>query len=156
VGVERLSFPPGPAIPNHPDLPVVVHRGVERVARGADACEELFASHGWGGSWRDGVFGFHHFHSTSHEALGVVRGEATLMLGGPQGEEVEVAAGDALVLPAGTGHKRMAASADFLVVGAYPPGQEDYDLRRGDPAELEEVRRNIARVPPPSADPVLG
>jgi uncharacterized protein YjlB len=36
------------------------------------------AEHGWGGSWVDGVFDFHHFHSTSHEAHAVVAGAATL------------------------------------------------------------------------------
>ncbi len=153
---EKLRLPEGDEIPNNPELPVVVYRGVEDLARGAAACEELFAANGWGGMWRDGILAFHHFHSTSHEALGVVGGEATVALGGPQGEEVSVAAGDALVLPAGTGHKRVHASDDFLVVGAYPHGQEDYDLRRGDPGELAEVRGSIARVPLPDADPIGG
>jgi uncharacterized protein YjlB len=60
------------------------------------------------------------------------------------------------VLPAGTGHKRQAASDDLLVIGAYPTGQEHYDLRRGDPEELEEAERNIAAVPLPATDPVDG
>ena len=156
MNVEELRFPAGEEIPNHPELPVLAYRGVEAVARGATSCEELFRANRWGGTWRDGVLAFHHFHSTSHEALGVVAGEATLALGGPQGEEVRVAPGDVLVLPAGTGHKRVGASEDFLVVGAYPPGQEDYDLRRGDPAELDEARRNISRVALPPGDPVAG
>ncbi len=156
MDVEELHFPAGEEIPNNPNLPALAYRGVGEVARGAAACEELFSANGWGGTWRDGVFAFHHFHSTSHEALGVAAGRATLALGGPQGKEVMVAAGDVLVLPAGTGHKRVEASDDFLVIGAYPPGQEDYDLRRGDPAELEEVRGNIERVAPPPADPVAG
>lgn len=154
--VEQLHLPAGEEIPNNPHLPALAYRGLETVARGAAACEELFTGNGWGGTWRDGVFAFHHFHSTSHEALGVAAGQATLALGGPQGEQVHVAAGDVLVLPAGTGHKRVEASEDFLVVGAYPPGQEDYDLRRGDPAEIEEVRGNIERVVLPPADPVAG
>ena len=153
--VEQLRFPAGDEIPNNPDLPVLAYRGVGELAGGAAACEELFTGNGWGGTWRNSVLPFHHFHSTSHEALGVAAGRATLALGGPQGEEVQVAAGDVLVLPAGTGHKRVEASDDFLVVGAYPPGQEDYDMRRGDPGELEEVR-NIERVPLPPADPVAG
>ena len=156
VDVEQLRFPAGDEIPNHPDLPVLTYRGVEAVARGAAACEELFRGNDWGGTWRDGVFAFHHFHSASHEALGVAAGEATLALGGPQGEEVHVAAGVVLVLPAGTGHKRVEASGDFLVVGAYPAGQEDYDLRRGDTGELEEVLANIKGVSLPPADPVAG
>jgi uncharacterized protein YjlB len=151
-----MRFPAGDEIPNHPDLAVVAYRGVREIAGDAAACEELFAAHGWGGSWRDGVFDFDHYHSTSHEVLGVVRGEATLALGGPQGVELGVAAGDALVLPAGTGHRRVSASHDFLVVGAYPAGQEDYDIRRGDPAEVEAARAAIMRVGLPEADPVEG
>jgi uncharacterized protein YjlB len=153
---EQLRFPRGDRIPNHPRLPVLAYRGVPAAAEGAAACEQLFTANGWGGTWRDGVFDFHHFHSTSHEALGVVGGSAVLALGGPQGDEVEVAAGDVLVLPAGTGHKRVSASEDFQVVGAYPPGQEDYDLRRGDPAELEEALATIERVAAPTSDPVGG
>ena len=84
--------------PQPPPFPVLIYRGVDAAA-GAVAARALFAAHGWGGSWVDGVFDFHHFHSTSHEALAVVAGRATLELGGPQGEAFDVAAGDVLVLP---------------------------------------------------------
>ena len=104
-----------------------------------------------------GVFDFHHFHSTSHEALAVVAGRATIELGGPQGQAFEVAAGDVLVLPAGTGHRRATERNGFTVVGAYPAGQEDYDLLRGDdPAEVEAARERIAALGPPPQDPVGG
>jgi uncharacterized protein YjlB len=104
------------------------------------------------------VFDFHHFHSTSHEALAVVSGHATIELGGPTGEAFEVAAGDVLVLPAGTGHRRATPRDGFSVVGAYPPGQEDYDLLREDlsDAELEAARGRIGRLGPPPQDPVGG
>jgi uncharacterized protein YjlB len=151
VDVEQLRFPRGDSIPNNPHLPVLAYRG----ALEGDP-EQLFIANGWGGTWHSSVFPFHHFHSTSHEALGVARGRATLMLGGPQGEEIEVSAGDALVLPAGTGHRRVSSSDDFQVVGAYPPGQEDYDLLRGDPAELEMAVANVERVELPAMDPVAG
>ncbi len=71
-------------------------------------------------------------------------------------EQLSFPTGDVLVLPAGTGHKRVGSSDDFLVVGAYPRGQEDYDLLRGDPAELEEAVANIERVELPATDPVGG
>jgi uncharacterized protein YjlB len=151
VDVVQLRFPRGNAIPNNPTLPVLAYRG----AFPGDP-ERLFVENGWGGTWHSNVFPFHHFHSTSHEALGVASGDATLVLGGPQGQEVELHAGDALVLPAGTGHKRVFSTEDFQVVGAYPPGQEDYDLLRGDPAELEMALANIERVELPVTDPVAG
>ena len=70
----------------------------------------------------------------------------------------EVAAGDVLVLPAGTGHRRATPRDGFSVVGAYPPGQEDYDLLREDisDAELEAARERIAALGPPPQDPVGG
>src|SRR5262249_30781754 len=62
---------------------------------------------------------------------------------------------DVVAIPAGVGHCRRSFSDDLLVVGAYPDGA-DYDLRRGAAAEHDEVRRNIAAVPRPAADPVQG
>lgn len=153
---DALRFADDGQIPNNPELPALVYHDVAEVAAGAASCEALFARHGWGGSWRDGIFPFHHFHSVSHEVLGIVAGTATVVLGGPQGERLDVRAGDVLVLPAGTGHCREGSAAGLLVVGAYPPGQEGYDLRRGDAAEHDEVRANIARVPLPEQDPVEG
>jgi uncharacterized protein YjlB len=156
--LETWHAPPGDGIPNHPSFAVLVYRDVELAARGdVDGVRALFAEHGWRGSWVDGVFDFHHFHSTSHEVLAVVAGAATLELGGPQGEAFDVAAGHVLVLPAGTGHRRAGAAAGFTVVGAYPAGQEDYDLLRGeDPAEVDAARERIAALAAPPDDPVGG
>jgi uncharacterized protein YjlB len=154
--IEQLRFETSGGIPNNPRLPAIVRHGVDQIVGDPVACEELFASNGWGGSWRDGIFSFHHFHSNAHEVLGIVSGEASVLLGGPDGQEVRLVSGDVVVLPAGIGHKREAASRDLLVIGAYPRGQERYDLHRGDPAELETVRSNIARVPLPENDPVGG
>jgi uncharacterized protein YjlB len=151
---ETYFFEDDGGIPNS-RLPVLVYHGIEG-AHEASSCEELFASNGWLGSWRDGIFSYHHFHSTAHEVLGIVSGSAAVILGGPSvGERFEVQAGDVLVLPAGTGHCNDGSSADLLVIGAYPDGMS-WDLRRGDPAEHDEVLQNISRVPLPKADPVEG
>ena len=153
--LETWHAPPGDTIPNHPGFPVLVYRGTGM--RDPMTARSRFAEHGWGGSWVDGVFDFHHFHSTSHEVLAVEAGRATLELGGPQGEAFEVAAGDVVVLPAGTGHRRAVADGSFTVVGAYPAGQERYDLLRGDdPAEVEAARERIAALGAPPEDPVGG
>ena len=87
--------------------------------------------------------------------LGIAAGTAEVTLGGPQGRRFQLVSGDAVVLPAGTGHCNEGSSGDLLVVGAYPNGM-DWDLRRGDPAEHAEVLANIARVPIPDQDPVAG
>jgi uncharacterized protein YjlB len=150
--LQTWQAPPGDAIPNHPRFAVLVYRGVAGI-EDAQTAQEVLGRHGWGGSWVDGVFDFHHFHSNAHEVLAVVAGRATLELGGPGGDEFAVSAGDVLVLPAGTGHRRASASGGFTVVGAYPRGQEDYDLLR----EADDAARaRIGALPAPPEDPVGG
>ena len=151
--VESYTFDDDGLIPNSP-LPVILYHGVGE-GNDAGTCEELFAQHGWLGAWRDGIFGFHHFHSTTHEVLGIVRGRANVILGGPNGQRFELVPGDVAVLPAGTGHCNAGSSSDLLVVGAYPDGMR-WDIRRGDPDERDEVLANVSRVPLPAEDPVEG
>jgi uncharacterized protein YjlB len=154
---ETHRFEDDGRVPNS-RLPLLIHRRAAAPGDGEDpagAFERLFAGNGWRGSWRDGIYPFHHFHSTSHEVLGVARGTARVRFGGENGTSLDLAAGDVVVVPAGVGHKNEGSSPDFLVVGAYPEGR-DWDVRRGDPAEREEVMANLARVPLPEADPVHG
>jgi uncharacterized protein YjlB len=154
VRPATYTFDDDGSIPNSA-LPVLVYSRAVEPGAGAGAYEKLFAGHGWLGAWRDGIYPFHHFHSTAHEVLGIAAGSAEVMLGGPQGQRFELTAGDVVVLPAGTGHRNLGSSPDLLVVGAYPNGM-DWDLRRGDPAEHDEVVANIAGVPLPDQDPVQG
>lgn len=141
------------AIPNSA-LPLLVYRAA--VPADAAAIERLFAAHAWPPAWRDGVHPFHHFHANAHEALGVARGEADVLFGGPGGKVLHVQAGDVVVIPAGVGHCNQRQSADLLIVGAYPAGAPQPDLHRGVAAEHAAVLRSIAQVAVPAADPVAG
>jgi uncharacterized protein YjlB len=83
----------------------------------------------------------------------VARGRARVVLGGAGGPEIELEPGDVVVLPAGTGHRCLSATPDFLVVGAYPPDQSGAISRP--PATPEDLQR-IAALPAPATDPVTG
>ena len=142
-------------VPNNPLLPLILYRNTIPSADPdpAVAFERAFRSNGWAPQWRNGVYPFHHYHSTAYEVLGFAAGTARLLLGGPNGREVVVAPGDCALLPAGTGHCCLEASADFLVVGGYPPGQQ-WDLCRT--ALAEPARAAMLALPFPRSDPVLG
>ncbi len=143
------------AFPNS-RLPALVYRGVLHGAQDlASSFEALFARNAWTGSWRNGLYSRHHYHSTAHEVLGVYRGSVTVRLGGPDGTAVELRAGDIAVIPAGVAHKNEAQSDDFAVVGAYPRGTSA-DLQYGKADERPRSDRNIAAVPLPELDPVAG
>jgi len=145
------------AIPNNPELPLLVYRqAVDLPDRDpASVFEALFTANGWPAAWRNGIHPFHHFHSTAHEALGVYRGTATARFGGEHGVDMTVSAGDVVIIPAGVGHKAIEASADLGIVGAYPTGTGP-DLCRGAPGERPASLDAIARVPVPARDPLYG
>ncbi len=135
-------------------LPLLLYKAAV-AAPSPEAMEALFTRNGWPPAWRASVFTYHHYHSTAHECLGVAVGSARLMLGGPNGREFDVAAGDVIVIPAGVVHRRLSSSDGFLVVGAYPPGQ-NWDLLTGDADERPHADHNIERVHLPATDPVAG
>ena len=155
-GVEVLHrrFPPTGTIPNNPALPVVILRGAFTPVPPDEICER-FERNGWTGTWVSTVFDYHHYHPDAHEALAVASGRAEIQLGGPDGEVFAVVPGDCLVLPAGTGHCCLSASADFRVCGAYPAGQEAYTTRRAG-AHAAQDADIISRVALPVSDPVFG
>ena len=150
---QTFHFQDDGRIPNNPNLPVILYK--KTVEKPEQTMEALFNKNLWLNSWTNGVFNYHHYHSNSHEVLGVIKGEAVLIIGGEKGQEIHVQSGDVIVLPAGTGHKRLNASFDFSVVGAYPNGK-DYNTKYGKEHERPEVLEEIKRVPLPKTDPITG
>ena len=145
-------------VPNNPHLPLLVYRGAFPAAGKPGAAHAIaahFARHAWHNGWVNGIYDFHHYHATTHEVLGLAHGHALVQFGGPRGPIVRVEAGDAVLIPAGVGHCRVSASADLTVVGAYPDGVA-CDTKRATGAARERALDELARVPPPSTDPVLG
>jgi uncharacterized protein YjlB len=158
VEPQQFLFAADGKVPNNPGLPFLVYKNAVALDPRFDPAavfEQLFAANGWGSSWRNGIFPYVHYHASIHEVLGIARGSARVRFGGTEGVEIEVAAGDVAVLPAGTGHQPLAMSDDLLVVGAYPP-QGEYDERRGRADEYARARVAIARTPLPACDPLYG
>jgi uncharacterized protein YjlB len=153
---EQFRFEDDGTFPNS-RLPLLFYRGAlsAHADDPASVFEQRFAENDWTNSWRDGVYPFAHYHSTSHEVLGVYSGSATLRLGGERGKKFTVKTGDVIVIPAGVAHQNLGSRADFGVVGAYPEGR-DWDLLRGRPGERPQADRNIAALPLPKNDPIYG
>ncbi|KHL97097.1 hypothetical protein QW71_04010 [Paenibacillus sp. IHB B 3415] len=151
--METFAFKADKLLPNNPELPAVLYR--HALQDHPESAEQIFNDNGWRNSWVNGVFSYHHYHSNAHEVLGVMSGSASLQLGGDTGRKVEVSAGDVLVLPAGTAHKRLASSHDFRIAGAYPGGAA-YNTRRATPDDFAAALPEIGQVPLPDSDPVYG
>ncbi|PLT28772.1 cupin domain-containing protein [Peribacillus deserti] len=151
--VQTFMFQEDGTIPNNPSLPVILY---SRACKGKEPdIEKIFNKNNWLNSWTGGVFEYHHYHSNTHEVLGVIKGNATLQIGGESGKELNVTEGDIIVLPAGTGHRNISASSDFEVAGAYPDGME-HNLRVGKQEEIVLAKEDIKQVPLPDKDPVYG
>lgn len=143
-------------VPNN-ILPFLVYQGAVTLdpKQPEETIENLFETNNWGGTWRNGVYDYLHYHATVHEVLGVARGQARVRFGGDHGQEFDIKAGDVAILPAGTGHQCITASDDFCVIGAYPPGSR-MEITRPTPENHAKALKTIPNVARPPADPVTG
>ncbi|MDQ0326678.1 uncharacterized protein YjlB [Rhodopseudomonas julia] len=155
VAVESYDFEPSSGIPNS-KLPTLIYRGgLDEPVRMAGAADTILTRNMWQGVWVWSIYPFWHFHTKGHEVLACVCGSARVGLGGDDGIETDLNAGDVVVIPAGVGHRRLSATEDFSVVGAYPKGQEG-DITKPEEIDFEEARKKAASVPLPDTDPIYG
>ena len=132
-----LMFKDDGSIPNNAHLPFLLYRGAVGLTGSADPAallEELFQANDWGDSWRNGIYEYVHYHSRTHEVLGIARGHARVRFGGNEGKIIALRSGDVVILPAGTGHQRISAM----------------------PEHRERALKSIPKVPTPVKDPVYG
>ncbi|GHF62316.1 uncharacterized protein YjlB [Deinococcus metalli] len=141
---EELLLAPNGRVPNSA-LPVRVYRAALK-DRSPERIGAHLAAREWTNSWQNGIYPYHHYHSTAHEVLVIARGHVTVTLGGEGGPHLALAAGDVLLLPAGTGHRRDSGSDDLLVVGAYAGGRA-WDTCRPEQTDPDAARERTARVP---------
>jgi uncharacterized protein YjlB len=151
---EKFLLKADARFPNS-DFPVLLYRGVLDIPFLFPAAhvKNIFKKNNWSNAWDNGIFQYHHYHSTTHEVLGICKGKATLQLGGEKGIKITVEKGDVLIIPAGVAHRNLGKAEDVKCVGAYPNGM-DYDMNYGKAGERPGTDKNIKKVAVPSTDPV--
>ena len=108
--------------------------------------------------WRYTMYSTSHFHSTSHEVLGISSGEAKLCFGHEDNPErvVEVLKeGDVVIMPAGVAHRLLEdIKGGFEMVGSYPTGC-NWDMCYGKKSEEGKIK-GIEKLGWFQRDPIYG
>lgn len=155
--VEQYFSRPNGLLPNS-RFPLLVHRG-GIAGGGAEAVLKRFRANGWSNNWRyPGVYTYPHFHSTTHECLGVAQGWMEVELFGRGGTRLTVATGDVIVMPAGVSHSMVGHADDVMMVGGYPDGRDWDNMQEEHLTEAlrRQAAKRIMMCPIPSKDPVTG
>src|ERR1700749_4869793 len=102
VNIEQIVLQDDGIFPNS-RLPVLHYKGVLDIPLlfPATHVQHLFEENGWSNSWDAGIFEYHHYHSITHEVLGIYSGSTTIQLGGEQGQKLTIEKGDVVIIPAG-------------------------------------------------------
>lgn len=108
--------------------------------------------------WRYTMYSTSHFHSTSHEVLGIASGKAKLCFGhedNPKRVEQVLERGDVIVMPAGVAHRLLDdLEGGFSMVGCYLKG-DNWDMCYGKSGEEGKIEK-IKGLPWFKRDPVYG
>ncbi|KIW23032.1 uncharacterized protein PV07_11264 [Cladophialophora immunda] len=157
---ETYFLGPNKHCPNN-DMPVLIYRDCLPLPLSEAKTTEFLEAHAWEkkGTW--GHIAYRHFHPNTHECYGVFQGESRILVGcgtndTAGGEEIEVHAGDVIVLPAGTGHCSLQSSKDYRYIGVYPEGAPKWRSELGKDEVGDSFRQEIQGVALPVQDPVNG
>lgn len=160
MDIDQFLFEDDGTVPNNPECPLLLYHDVflrDGAVLSSEAVIDAFEQNGWSGAWINGIFPYHHYHARAHEVLANVGAPVEVQFGGPSGVAVTFPTGAAVVIPAGVGHCRLSGERGLKIVGAYPAGQEGWDLKRADnPAHYAQAKQEIAQVACPDKDPVTG
>jgi uncharacterized protein YjlB len=152
---KAYSFADDGIIPNNA-LPVIHYPNVIDLANCSDWLEKTFIKNNWLNNWRDIVLPYDHFHSNTHEVLGLGWGNVSLKIGGANGQVFHLVAGDVVIIPAGVGHYSVSEHTNYQMVGGYPNGLE-WDLKTGlELGERTQILHAISAVEMPDKDPIFG
>lgn len=155
MSFKTYSFTDDGIIPNH-TFPVIVYPQCVDLEDCSDWLEATFKKNNWLNNWRDIVLPYDHFHSNTHEVLGLGWGSVSLKIGGANGQIFHLSAGDVIIIPAGVGHYSVSEHSNYQIVGGYPNGLL-WDLKTGlEPGERAQILQAISAVEMPEKDPIFG
>lgn len=156
IKIKEIQLQDDGIFPNS-RLPALLYKAALNIPHmfPATNVQQLFEQNNWSNCWDSGIFEYHHYHSITHEVLGIYSGTTVVQLGGENGPQIKLEKGDVLLIPAGVAHKNLGSENDIGCVGAYPDGKK-YDMNYGYPGERPETEKNINKVPIPLTDPVFG
>ena len=153
--IRKYYFKDDGIIPNS-HLPVIVYQQVIDLPDATEWLETNFKRNNWLNNWRDIVLPYDHFHSNTHEVLGLGFGEVKLKIGGSAGQVFTFTGGDVIIIPAGVGHCSISGHSNYQFVGGYPDGN-NWDLKTGlEEGETATILNNLSEVKIPETDPIYG
>jgi uncharacterized protein YjlB len=141
-------------IPNN-KLPLLIYKNALQYLSDKNF-QYAFSKNNWTNNWQDIVLDYDHFHSNTHEVLGLAKGIARLKIGGDNGEIVLVETGDVIIMPAGVGHYSLDNSLDYQFVGGYPNGAEWNSILSLKNEDSISIIEEILNIPIPDSDPIFG
>jgi uncharacterized protein YjlB len=136
-------------------LPVILYKSIFQDLKPPFSVDilHLFQSNGWTNNWGDIIKTQNHYHSNTHEVLGINSGKVEMVIGGARGKIIRLKEGDVIILPAGIGYYSLENKKKYIAVGGYPNG-EDWDMIYDEHEKYINSQKSIAKNPFPILHPI--